>query len=172
MQHNSNHNRNPKKQANIQPIIGVDVGARHAVVKILDITLADEAVLSKKTRTALSSAHQAVSSNQHPLFVQFKQFVINSNTLTDRIQLLGDVFTRNDKELPKSRLDEQQGIVPSLISLLVDHEAVMRYLRADAETCSKEHRDQITSSLLVNILDSHEKMAEMLRTDIEDGVEQ
>jgi DNA-binding ferritin-like protein len=168
-----NHaSRNPKKQANIRPTTGMESDARRAVVNILNITLTDEAVLSMKTRAALSSAHQAGSSNQHPLFAQFKKFVINSNALTDRILLLGDVFTRNDKELFKSRLDEKTGYVPSLISLLVDHEAVIHYLRLDAETCSKEHEDRVTGNLLINILDSHEKMAEMLRTGIGDGVEQ
>ena len=160
-----------KKQIGMQPNMEWSDAARHAVVKFLNISLADEAVLSMKTRTALSSAHQVGLSNPHPLFVQFKQFVINSNALTNRILLLGDVLSSNDKELLESRLDEQPGHVPSLISLLADLEAVIRYLRLDAETCSKEHEDRIMGRLLVNILASHEKMAGTLRTDIGKGGE-
>jgi starvation-inducible DNA-binding protein len=170
---NSKDNRNPKKKTDILPNNGLSDAARHAVVKILNITLADETVLRMKTRTALTNAHHVGSSNQAPLFDQFKQFVIISNAITNRVYVLGNMLACNDKELLRcSRLDEQPGLVPSMISLLADHEAVMRYLRLDAESCLKEHEDQITGNLLANILVSHEKMAGNLLANIGTGGEQ
>jgi len=43
---------------------------------------------------------------------------------------------------------------------------LIRYLRLDAETCSKEHEIRVTDSLLATILVSHEKMAGILRVNI------
>lgn len=159
--------RNSKKQTKIQPIIGINSDAPHEVVKILNITLADEAMLSMKTRAAHSNV-PARFIQPSPFFLQIKQLVVISNAIMDRVLLLGDVLTRNEKELLKSRLDEQPMNILSINSLLANHETVMHHLRADADTCSKVYEDHVTSNLLMNILDSHEKMAGMLRTDFGD----
>jgi starvation-inducible DNA-binding protein len=48
--------------------------------------------------------------------------------------------------------------------LLRDHEAVIRTLRADLETCTAKHGDAGTSDFLTGLMEQHEKMAWMLRT--------
>jgi len=52
MGHNRNDGHDPKLQVLIQPNIGLDSDVRLSVVEILNITLADKAVLTTKTRSA------------------------------------------------------------------------------------------------------------------------
>jgi starvation-inducible DNA-binding protein len=50
-----------------------------------------------------------------------------------------------------------------LALLLADHEAVIRTLRADLETCATAHGDAGTQDFLTGLMEEHEKMAWMLR---------
>jgi hypothetical protein len=59
MGHNRNDGHYPKLQIPIQPNIGLESDGRQAVVEILNITLADEAVMKTKTRCARWNVHGA-----------------------------------------------------------------------------------------------------------------
>jgi starvation-inducible DNA-binding protein len=48
-------------------------------------------------------------------------------------------------------------------ALLKDHEAIVRNLRRDLQTCSSEHGDEGTTDFLTGLMQAHEKMAWMLR---------
>jgi starvation-inducible DNA-binding protein len=50
-----------------------------------------------------------------------------------------------------------------IASLLSDHEAVIRSLRADLEACTAKFGDAGTSDFLTGLMEQHEKMAWMLR---------
>jgi DNA-binding ferritin-like protein len=166
----SSHNDSYKKKLKVlfQPNIRLDSETRHSVLKILNFTLADEVLLSMKTRVALSIANGAGSFNRRILFDQHKQLIHISNQITERALVMGDVSIDNFKELfNSSRLDEQSGDAPSMISLSADHEAIIRYLRDDAEKCLKEHGDPVTRKLLMNILFLQEKMVWTLHSYIE-----
>jgi len=169
MGHNHNDGHNPALQIPIQPNIGLDSEVRHAVVEILNNTLANEAVLTLKTR----SAHWNVSGEGflelRILFnSQYKQLNDIADELAERVRMLGGNTIGSLKEFTSfARLEEQPGIVPNILHLLADHEASIRFLRDDSRKVNEEHEDNGTFELLVSIMYLHEKMAWMLRSYIE-----
>ena len=166
---NRNDGHNPKRQELNQPNIGLDRDIRHSVVKILNKTLANEAVLTLKTRCALWNLHGPGFHDRHTLFdVQYKQLNDISDQIAERARMLDGIAIGCLQEfLKNTRLDEQPGDVPGIMDLLEDHEAAIRFLREDAKKCSEEYEDEVTHDFLVEILYRHEKMAWMLRSQIE-----
>ena len=165
--HNDGHN--PILQVLIQPNIGLDSDVRRSVVEILNNTLANEAVLTVKTR----SAHWNVSGpgffELHILFdSQYKQLNDISDELAERARMLGGIAIGSLQEfIRQARMAEQPGVVPDILHLLADHEASVRFLREDAKKCTDEYEDEGTFELLVSVMCLHEKMAWMLRSYIE-----
>jgi len=169
MAHNRNDGHNLKLQIPIQPNIGLESDARQAVVEILNITLADEAVLKTKSRCALWNIRGEDFFQLHTLFKDQYQLLNSiSDEIGERVRMLGG-FTIGSLEdfLDHTRLEEQPGLVPDILSLLANHEALIRFLRVDARKCSEEHEDEGTFELLVKGIRLHEKMAWMLRSCIE-----
>ena len=158
-----------KLQVLIPPNIGLDSDARYAVIEILNTTLANEAVLSMKTRSAHWNVSGPGFSELHTLFdIQYKQLNDISDGIAERARMLGGIAFGSFKEfLNNTRLDEQPGDVPNVMELLADHETSIRILREDAKKCSEEYEDEATRDFLVDILRLHEKMAWMLRSHIE-----
>ncbi|NTV36349.1 MAG: DNA starvation/stationary phase protection protein [Anaerolineaceae bacterium] len=170
MEHNRNDgHHNTKLTATIQPNIGLDRDVRQSIVDILNKTLANEAVLSVKTR----SAHWNVSGTgffeMHILFnSQYEQLNGISDELAERARMLGGISIGSMNEFIKfTRLNEQPGEVPNIMDLLADHEASIRFLRDDSRVCSQEYEDEGTCELMVHVMRLHEKMAWMLRSYIE-----
>jgi starvation-inducible DNA-binding protein len=166
---NRNDMSNLKLQVDTWPAVMPDRNTHPAVVNILNATLADEAVLSIKTRGALLNAHGAGFNDQHMLFdLQYKQLNVIADEILNRIRVLGVPPIGSLGEfLKNTRLEDQPGYVADIMSLLVDHEAAIRFLRQDAKTCIEECEDEVTHDFLVVILRLHEKMAWMLRACIE-----
>lgn len=170
MERNRNNGYHKTKlTAVIQPNIGLDYDVRHSIVEMLNKTLANEAVLSVKTR----SAHWNVSGTgffeMHILLnSQYDQLNGISDELAERVRMLGGMTIGSMQEFLKfTRLDEQPGEVPEIMDLLADHEASIRFLREDTRKCSQEYEDEGTSELMVHMMRLHEKMAWMLRSYIE-----
>ena len=169
MENMLNYDPNTKQQIYIGPVIGLDSNAQHAVVDILNNTLANEALLTIKVR----SAHWNVSGpgflELHVLYkTQFKQLNAIADDIAERACTLGGLPTGSFKGfLRNSRLEEQPGVVPNIMDLLAGHEASIRFLSEDAEKCSEEYKDGGTGDFLLNIQQLHEKMAGILRTHIE-----
>jgi starvation-inducible DNA-binding protein len=165
MEHNRNDDRDTKLQVPIEP--GIDV--RRAVVEILNNTLANEALLSIRTR----SAHWNVSGpgflELHLLYkTQYKQLNTIADEIAERTCTLGGMATGSFKGLLKnSRLEERPGVVPNIMNLLAGHEASIQFLGEDAKKCSELYADAGTGDFLVSIQQLHEKMAGILRTHIE-----
>jgi starvation-inducible DNA-binding protein len=169
MIYNLNDGHKPKLQFLIQPNIGLDGDVRHAVVEILNKTLANEVVLTLKTHSAHWNASGASFFELHTLFdIQYKQLNDISDEIAERARMLGGVAIGSLQEFINfSRLEEQPGDIPVLIDLLADHEAAIRFLRIDARKCTHEYEDEGTFDLLVSVMRRHEKMAWMLRAYIE-----
>ena len=169
MEPNRNDSHKTNLPVEIQPNIGLDSDVRHSVVDILNNTLANEAVLSQKTR----SAHWNVSGSGflelHILFdSQYKQLNEISDEIAERSRMLGGIAIGSLQEfIQLSRLEEQPGSVPKIMILLADHEAAIRFLREDARKCNEEYEDEGTFELLVSVMRLHEKMAWMLRSYLE-----
>ena len=165
--HNDGHN--PLLQVLIQPNIGLDRDVRHAVVEILNQTLANEAVLTVKTRSAHWNVSGTGFSELHILFdTQYKQLNDISDEIAERARILGGIAIGSLQEFIKyTRLEEQPGVVPDILRLLADHETSIRFLREDARKCTEEYEDEGTFELLVGVMRLHEKVAWMLRSYIE-----
>ena len=165
--HNNGHNHEPNVL--IQPNIGLESDVRHSVVKVLNVTLADEVVLTAKTRSAHWNVSGAGFIELHILFdSQYKQLNEISDEIAERARMMGGFAIGSLQEFLKhTRLEEQPGGVPDILRLLADHEACIRYLREDARKCIEEYEDEGTLELLVSVMRLHEKMAWMLRSYIE-----
>jgi starvation-inducible DNA-binding protein len=157
------------QQTRIEPNIGLESDVRHPVVVILNNNLADEAVLSQKTR----SAHWNVSGKGffelHILFeTQYKQLNEIADGVAERTRILGGFAIASFEEfLAHTRLEESPRDIPDILHLLADHETVIRLLREDIRKCTEEYEDEGTVELLVSMMSLHEKMAWMLRSYIE-----
>ena len=166
MEPNRNDGRSKKLQVPIQPNIGLDSDVRYWVVKILNNTLANEVVLTAKTRSAHWNVSGAGSFELHILYdSQYKQLNDISDEIAERVRMLGGIVIGSLKEfINYSRIEEQTGGGPDIMCLLADHEASVRFLREDARKCADEYGDEGTFELLVRAMRLHEKMAWMLRS--------
>jgi len=169
MEHNRNDGHHTKLQVLIQPNIGLDSDARLLVVELLNIILADEAVLTTKTRSAHWNVRGADFFELYTLFETQYQMLNNiSDEIAERARMLGGFAIGSLQEFINStRLEEQAGDDPDILRLLADHEASIRFLREDARKCTEEFEDAGTFELLVSVMRMHEKMAWMLRSYIE-----
>jgi starvation-inducible DNA-binding protein len=178
---NGNDGHNLKLHVLIQPNIGLDSDVRHAVVEILNKTLANEAVLTQKTRSAHWNVGGAGFFELHILFdSQYKQLNDISDEIAERVRMLGGIAIGSLQEFIRyTRMEEHPGVVPDIptgiviptgtvvLRLLADHEACIRFLRDDARKCKEEHEDEGTFDMLVSVMRLHEKMAWMLRSYID-----
>jgi len=160
---------NPKLQVDLQPDVGPDDKARKSVVGLLNNILADEALLTIKTRSAHWNTHGANFLELHTLYdTQYMQLNAISDEIAERVRTLGGFAIGSLQEfLNHTRLGELSGDVPHL---LADHEAAIRFLREDANQCSEEYEDQGTLSILVGVIRLHERMAWMLRSYVENDL--
>ena len=169
MSNNRDNGHNAKLQVDIQPNIGLDSDVRLSVVNILNNMLANEAVLSVKTRGAHWNVSGADFYELHILFdSQYNQLNGISDKLAERVRMMGGIAIGSLNEfLAHTRLEEQPGEVPGILRLLADHEASIRFLREDVRKCSEDYEDEGTFELLVSVMRLHEKMAWILRSYIE-----
>ncbi len=169
MANHHNDGYKPVLQVLIQPNIGLDREVRRAVVEILNHTLADEVVLTVKTR----SAHWNVSGvgfiELQILFAsQYEQLNAISDEIAERVRMLGGIVIGSLREfIHYSRVEEHAGVAPDILHLLADHEAAIRFLREDARKCTEDYEDEGTFELIVSIMRLHEKMAWILRSYLE-----
>ena len=152
----------------IQPNIGLDATARQSVVEILNLLLADEAVLSYKTHRAVEQVASNDAHDLHLLFdAQIKQIDEVGIEIAERVKILGGSPISAPTELMNSaRLDAKLVLVPGVVSLVADQEALIRFLREDAQKCSEMYEDQGSFVLLVSVMQKHEKMAWHLRSNM------
>ena len=100
MNHNGNDGHNSKLQILIQPNIGLDSDVRHAVVEILNHALANEAVLTLKTRTAFWNVSGSGFFELHILFdSQYKQLNDISDEIAERVRILGGIAIGSLQEI-------------------------------------------------------------------------
>lgn len=156
-------------QVAIQPNIGLDAASRQSVVEILNLLLADEAVLLLKMHHADGHAGGNGGPDLQPIYeAQYKQITAISSEFMERVQILGgSPLSGSEELLASARLDGNLGDIPGVMIILADHEAFIRFLREDARKCSEEYEDVGTFEVLVSALRRHEKMAWMLRSYIE-----
>ena len=152
-----------------QPNIGLESDVRQLVIKILNTSLADEAVLSQKTRSAYWNVRGTGFLELHILFeTQYQQLNEITDRIAERASMLGGIAIASFKEfLAHTHIEEETQVVPDNLHLLADHEKVIRFLREDIRKCNEEYEDEGTVDLMIGVMSLHEKMAWMLRAYIE-----
>jgi starvation-inducible DNA-binding protein len=151
-----------------QPNIGLDANVRQSVIDMLNLLLADEAVLSFKTHKAGENTTETGVPDLVSLYNdQYKQMAMVSEEIVERVQIMGGTHLRGFNELLEhARLGVDLNASPGPLNILADHEAYIRFLREDAQKCSELYEDQGTFAMLINIMRIHEKMAWVLRKNI------
>lgn len=149
----------------IQPNIGLDSDVRKNIVELLNQSLADEEVLTQKTRNARWNMSGAGFFDLYILFdTQYKQLNEIIEKIAERVRMLGGISIGSFAEfLSHTQLDEQATTIPDSLHLLAGHEAIIRSLRDSVRKCNEEFEDEGTVELLVGQMTLHEKMAWMLR---------
>ena len=108
-------------------------------------------------------------SELHELFEKhYEQLGETVDEVAERTRALGGIAAGSLEEYLKlTRLKEEPGknydARGMIAALLNDHEALIRSLREDLETCSSEHGDEGTTDFLTGLMQAHEKTAWMLR---------
>jgi starvation-inducible DNA-binding protein len=152
----------------IKTNIGLGDEARTAVVQILNALLADEYVLYTKTRNYHWNVTGPQFNDLHKFFeARYEELNGIVDEVAERARSLGGRSAGSLAEFLKmARLKEETGAPDArgmLAALLADHEAIIRTLRVDLQTCADKHGDMGTSDFLTGLMEQHEKMAWMLR---------
>jgi starvation-inducible DNA-binding protein len=153
--------------------IGLSEKDRDGVVKILNTLLSDEYLLYTKTRNYHWNVVGPQFNDLHKFFeTQYEKLNDIVDDIAERARSLGGDAIGTLKEfLQRTRLKEHPGEYPAarqmISNLLADHEAVIRSLRIDLETCADKHHDVGTNDFLTGLMEEHEKMAWMLRAFVE-----
>ncbi|MBI4160975.1 MAG: DNA starvation/stationary phase protection protein [Acidobacteria bacterium] len=154
--------------------IGIDPANRDGVVKILNALLADEYVLYTRTRNYHWNVVGRQFNDLHKFFeAQYEELDGIVDDVAERARAMGGHAVATLAEFLKlTRLKEKPGDYPNatgmISDLLADHEAIIRTLRGDLETCDQKFHDMGTSDFLTGLMEKHEKMAWMLRAFLEE----
>lgn len=140
------------------------------VAEVLVATLADEFVLYTKTRKAHWNVEGADFYNKHLFFEsQYRQLDEIIDDLAERIRVLGHYAPATLREylalthLSEHHLESNDSLT-YMKELLSDHESIIIHLRENIENFAVEFRDAGTSDYITGLLETHEKMAWMLRS--------
>ncbi len=154
--------------------IGLKVSDCQSVNQILAAILADQHVLYLKTRNYHWNIVGPQFNDLHKFFEsQYDQIAEAIDDVAERIRSLGGKAPGTMTEYLKlARLQEEPSKFPNartmVANLLADHEACIRQLRGDITACGEKHGDAGTEDFLTGLMASHEKMAWMLRSFIDE----
>jgi starvation-inducible DNA-binding protein len=132
--------------------------------------LADEFILYTKTRKAHWNVEGDDFYNKHLFFEeQYNQIDEIIDGVAERIRMLGHYAPATLKEfLELTHLSEQvkekndsKGFIKEL---LIDHESIIIHLRENISVYANEYKDLGTSDYITGLMETHEKMAWMLRS--------
>jgi starvation-inducible DNA-binding protein len=160
---------NDKEKFTMKTNIDLSEEQRGGVVKILNTLLSDEYLLYTKTRNYHWNVTGPQFNDLHKFFEE--QYTLLSE-IVDQIAergraLDGWAFGTMSEFSQHARLKEHPGHYPRaremIANLVEDHEAVIRQLRSDLETCADKYHDMGTNDFLTGLMEQHEKMAWMLR---------
>jgi starvation-inducible DNA-binding protein len=159
----------------MQPNIGLSDANREGVVNLLTPLLADEYVLYTKTRNYHWNVVGPHFAALHKVFeAQYDALEGFVDEIAERIRQLGAPSPGTMAEFTAAaRLRERPGEYPDargmIAALVADHEAVIRALRADLATAQEKFGDAGTGDFLTGLMEKHEKMAWLLRANLEGG---
>ena len=154
----------------MESLIGIKKEHLADVAATLSKVLADEFVLYTKTRNAHWNVEGPDFYNKHLFFEQqYTQLEEIVDSVAERIRILGHYAPATLKEfLQLTHLSEvsrekndSTGFIKELLS---DHESILIYLRENIGRFANELKDYGTSDYITGLMETHEKMAWMLRS--------
>ena len=157
----------------MEPEIGLTSEKTAEIAETLNQLLADEHVLYVKTRGAHWNIEGPDFLTIHRFFEeQYKQLEEIIDDVAERIRTIGHYaeatlarFLRETHLSEETR--EKNSSAGFIKSLLEDHETIIIYLRENVERYNDEWRDAGTSDFITGLLETHEKMAWMLRAHLQ-----
>ena len=156
----------------MKPNIGISDKNRKAVSAMLADLLADEVALYVATRGAHWNVVGPNFGALHGFFEsQYEALDDILDDVAERMRALGFTAPASVGAYAKAKsIDDSAGDAGSatlmIEKLLAAHEVIVRELRTDADKAS-EYGDEGTADFLVGLMESHEKMAWMLRSHLE-----
>ena len=156
----------------MKPNIGIADKNRKAVSVLLANLLADEVALYIATRGAHWNVVGPNFGALHGFFEsQYEALDEILDDVAERIRALGFSAPASVAAYAKAKsIDDSAGDAKSSIAmiekLLAAHEAIVRELRVAAEKAG-DYGDEGSADFLVGLMESHEKMAWMLRAHLE-----
>jgi len=151
-------------------IIGITEENRKAVSVELSKLLADEYVLYTKTRNAHWNVEGADFHSMHVFFEsQYNELDEIMDSVAERIRTIGHYAPATLKSfLDLTHLTEKIGDKNNSLAyikeLLGDHESIIEFLRGNIEPFANKYHDLGTSDYITGLMETHEKMAWMLRS--------
>ncbi|WP_286752979.1 MULTISPECIES: Dps family protein [Sphingobacterium] len=149
--------------------IGIQGNHLAESTRILSKVLADEYVLYTKTRNAHWNVEGADFYNKHLFFeAQYNELDELIDSLAERIRSLGHYAVASLKQfLQLTQLTEENRSTNDSKSyikeLLMDHESIIISLRENIDHLASDLKDLGTSDYVTGLMETHEKMAWMLR---------
>ncbi|MCO6149209.1 Dps family protein [Flavobacterium sp. NRK1] len=154
----------------MESLVGIKKNHLVDVTETLSKVLADEFVLYTKTRNAHWNVEGPDFYNKHLFFEQqYTELEEIVDSVAERIRILGHHTPGTLKEfLQLTHLSEvsrekndSTGFIKELLS---DHESIIIYLRENIQRFANELKDYGTSDYITGLMETHEKMAWMLRS--------
>lgn len=165
----------PASQPGTPTGIGLDDSTRLEIGQMLNLTLADEYVLYATTRDYHWNVTGPDFPGLHRQFEeQYEQIGQWLDDVAERARAIGIGARGNWADLTsaaRTSADPGHGLPAHrmLRSLLGLHEHMIVQLRADSEACTTQLKEAGTADFLTGLMSRHEKIAWMLRAQLEDA---
>lgn len=156
----------------IATTIGLTDKQRVDMAQSLNILLASEYVLYTKTLKFHWNIRSICFAAMHEfLNKQYQQLLDIVDTVAERVRALGELSLGSLQEFLKhSQVAEEPGKNPDdlgmIKQLLLDHELIIRLMR-ELSVQAAQFKDEGTVNMLGDLIETHEKMAWMLRAHLE-----
>ena len=154
-------------------LMGIKTSISAEVAHMLNILLADEFLLYTKTRNAHWNVIGHDFYSKHTFFeMQYRQLEEICDEIAERVRTLGHYAIATMQNFLKvTHLSEvsrehndSRGYVKELLE---GHESIIIFIRENITRFAIEMRDAGTSDFVTGIMETHEKMAWMLRAHLE-----
>ena len=155
----------------MKTVIGITNENSQQIADELMKILADEYVLSTKTKNAHWNVTGSDFFDKHKLFeMQFGQIDILIDQVAERIRSIGHFAPATLKTfLELTQLTEMSGEKKNdgngfVRVLLADHEAIIITLRENINSFARDFKDAGSSDFITGLMEEHEKMSWFLRS--------
>ena len=149
--------------------IGISPAHLQAVASEMSKLLADEFVLYTKTRNAQWNVEGPDFHTKHVFFEeQYEQLDEIMDSVAERIRQLGHYAPATLQSFLQlthltEKLEQKNDSLDYIKELLTDHENIIIFLRGKINPFANEYGDAGTSDYITGLMETHEKMAWMLR---------